>query len=105
MKVTFRTLAIATSTFAAAALLSLVSVDKADARARVYINSRYAVNAVYVHAAGLPWYPVRAYYWGGPWTGPGYSYTGWSDYAGRYGIACTPGTVVTGGDGILYNCQ
>ena len=29
----------------------------------------------------------------------------WSDYAGRYGIVCTPGTVIKGGDGILYLCQ
>jgi hypothetical protein len=48
---------------------------------------------------------VRAYYFGGPWSGTGYSYTGWSDYAGRNGIGCTPGTVVKGGDGIWYNCQ
>jgi hypothetical protein len=48
---------------------------------------------------------VRAYYFGGPWSGPYYSYAGWSDYAGRNGIGCTPGTVVKGGDGILYNCQ
>ena len=29
----------------------------------------------------------------------------WSDYAGRYGIVCTPGTVIKGGDGTLYLCQ
>jgi hypothetical protein len=28
-----------------------------------------------------------------------------SDYAGRYSIVCTPGTVIKGGDGILYLCQ
>jgi hypothetical protein len=44
-------------------------------------------------------------YWGGPWSGPGYSYAGWDDYASRYGIGCTPGTVITGGDGIPYLCQ
>jgi len=46
-----------------------------------------------------------AYYWGGPWSGPGYSYAGWNDYASRYGIGCVPGTIVKGGDGIDYNCQ
>jgi len=48
---------------------------------------------------------VRAYYMGGPWSGLGYSYTGWPDYAARYGIGCTPGTAIKGGDGIMYNCQ
>jgi hypothetical protein len=41
----------------------------------------------------------------GPWSGPGYSYTGWDDYAARYGIVCHPGTVVPGQDGIMYYCQ
>src|SRR6516164_7945165 len=35
----------------------------------------------------------------------GYSWAGWSDYAARNGIVCTPGTVIKGGDGILYPCQ
>ena len=42
---------------------------------------------------------------GGPWSGPGYSYTGWADYAARNGIGCVPGTAIKGGDGIMYNCQ
>ena len=57
---------------------------------------------------------------GGPWCGVGtgvfgtagggwgnsYScYSGWADYAQRNGIVCTPGTVIKGGDGILYLCQ
>lgn len=96
---TLSTLAIAVSTFACA--LSL-STSAADARARVHI---YGATGGYYTATGLPWYAVRAYYFGGPWSGPGYSYAGWSDYAGRNGIGCTPGTVVKGGDGILYNCQ
>jgi hypothetical protein len=102
MKVTLSTLAIAVSTFACA--LSF-STSSAEARARVYIHGGYAVNATYYTATGLPWYAVRAYYFGGPWSGAGYSYTGWGDYAGRNGIACVPGSVVKGGDGILYNCQ
>ena len=94
------TLRIAVVAISAAAGLSL-TVGQADAAARVYI---YGGNPYYT-ATGLPWYAVRAYYFGGPWSGPYYSYTGWSDYASRNGIGCTPGTVVKGGDGILYNCQ
>jgi len=82
-----------------------VSSSTAEARTRVRITPGYAVNATYYTATGLPWYAVRAYYFGGPWSGNGYSYTGWADYAGRNGIGCVPGTVVKGGDGILYNCQ
>ena len=113
MKMTLRTLAIATSTVACATLWSVgwseqggvsLSVTKAEAqRARVYIRSGYAVNAVYVDNPS--WYAVRAYYMGGPWSGLGYSYTGWPDYAARNGIGCTPGTAIKGGDGIMYNCQ
>ena len=113
MKMTLRTVAIATSTALCATLWSLgwseqggvsLSVTKAEAqRARVYIRSGYASNAVYVDNPS--WYAVRAYYMGGPWSGLGYSYTGWPDYAARYGIGCTPGTPIKGGDGIMYNCQ
>jgi hypothetical protein len=67
------------------------------------VTSRYAVNAVYVENPA--WYAVRAYYMGGPWSGPGYSYAGWDDYAARSGIGCRPGTAIKGGDGIMYNCQ
>jgi len=45
---------------------------------------------------------VRAYYAGGPWT---YGYSDWHDYAARNGIGCEPGTLVKGGDGIMYFCQ
>ncbi len=99
MRVKLGALAIAASTFAC--VLSF-SISQADARARVYIHGG---TGGYYTATGLPWYAVRAYYFGGPWSGPYYSYAGWSDYAGRNGIGCTPGTVVKGGDGILYNCQ
>jgi hypothetical protein len=114
MKKTLGTLAIAVSTFACALSFSptwskqdglSLSTSKAEAGARVYIRTGYAASAAYYTATGLPWYAVRAYYFGGPWSGPGYSYTGWGDYAARNGIACVPGTVVKGGDGILYNCQ
>ena len=70
MKMTLRTLAIATSTVACATLWSVgwseqggvsLSVTKAEAqRARVYIRSGYASNAVYVDNPS--WYAVRAYY-------------------------------------------
>jgi len=113
MKLNLRMAAIATSTVVCATLFSfgwseqsgvLLSVTKADAQgARVYIRTGYASNAVYT--SNPSWYAVRAYYMGGPWSGVGYSYAGWPDYAKRNGIACTPGTPVKGGDGIMYNCQ
>jgi hypothetical protein len=93
-----------------------LSVDKAQAATRIvvrpYLHGPYSV----LGGGGLPWYAVRAYYAGGPWCaagaygyGPGlnnYScYSGWADYAARNGIVCTPGTVIKGGDGILYMCQ
>jgi hypothetical protein len=95
-----------TSTFACAALLSFgwspqggvsLSVDKAQAYTRVVV--RPYVRGV----ARVPWYAVRSYYADGPWSGP--NYAGWSDYAARNGIVCAPGTVIKGGDGILYMCQ
>jgi hypothetical protein len=73
-------IAIATSVFACAALLSVgwseqggvsLSVNKAEAYARLLVRPGYAARAAYVHADGLPWYAVRAYYWDGPWSGPG----------------------------------
>ena len=113
MKITLRTAAIATSTFVCAASWSLgwseqggvsLSITKAEAQqTRVYIRSGYAARAAY--AENPTWYAVRAHYMGGPWSGAGYSYTGWADYAARHGIACIPGTAIKGGDGIMYNCQ
>jgi hypothetical protein len=114
MKMALRTLAVAASTFACATLFSFgwsgqdgvtLSVNKAEAQARVYITSRYASRAVYVPSDGLAWYAVRAYYFNGPWSGPGYNWAGWADYAARAGIGCVPGSIVKGGDGIMYNCQ
>jgi hypothetical protein len=114
MKTSLKTLAIAAATFASAASFSpswserdgmSLSVSKAEAYSRLYVGRGYAASAHYVHSAGLSWYAVRAYYWDGPWSGPGYSYTGWSDYAARNGIGCTPGTAIPGGDGIMYVCQ
>ena len=100
MKLTLRTTAIAACAFASVALLS----PKADAAPRVYI---YGGNPYYTNT-GLPWDAVRTYYFGGPWSGVNaapYSWAGWSDYAGRNGIGCTPGTAIKGGDGIMYRCQ
>jgi hypothetical protein len=105
MKTTLRTVAIAAATLVCTTLFSLGWTNSADARARLYVSPRYAVHAVYFASPDLPWYAVRAYYFNGPWSGPGYSYNGWSDYASRNGIACVPGTAVKGGDGILYICQ
>jgi hypothetical protein len=114
MKITLSTLAIAASTFACALSFSpswtepgglSLTTSTAEAGPRVYIRTGYAASSNYYTATGLPWYAVRAYYFNGPWSGNGYSYTGWADYAGRNGIACVPGTAVKGGDGIMYNCQ
>lgn len=114
MKVTLSTLAVAASTLACALSFSptwstqdglSLSASTAEARARVYIRTGYAASPAYYTAAGLPWYAVRAYYFGGPWSGAGYSYAGWGDYAKRHGIACTPGTAIKGGDGHMYVCQ
>jgi len=53
-------------------------VSKAEAqRARVIVRSGYAANAVYVENPS--WHAVKAYYFNGPWSGPGYSYAGWPD--------------------------
>jgi hypothetical protein len=104
MKMTLRTAVLVASTFASAAVLSLAATGQAEAR-RIYVGPRFAAHAVYHRDAGLPWYAVRAYYWGGPWSGPYYSWNGWADYAKVNGIACVPGTIVKGGDGIWYNCQ
>jgi hypothetical protein len=114
MKMSLKTLAIAVATFASAASFSpgwserdgvSLSVSRAEAYSRLYVGRGYAASAHYVHSAGLPWYAVRAYYWGGPWSGPGWSYAGWSDYRARTGIVCDPGTTIMGGDGIMYLCQ
>jgi hypothetical protein len=125
-----RKLAIATSTVAVATLLSAgwseqrgfsLSVDTAQAR-RLYVSPHYRYNPFNPTITGLSWDAVRAYYAGGPWCGAGgptgYGaaagalwagtwgcYSGWADYAQRNGIGCEPGTLVKGGDGIMYVCQ
>ena len=123
VRMSLKTLAIATSTVACAALLSFgwspqggvsLSVDKAQAATRIVVRP-YLHGPYSVLDGSLPWYAVRAYYAGGPWcarpgwNGPGlnnYScYSGWPDYKARNGIVCDPGTVIKGGDGILYMCQ
>jgi hypothetical protein len=111
---TLKLAAIAASTLAGVTMFSpnwsgqgglSLSTSQAEARARVYIRTGYAASATYYTPTGLSWYAVRAYYNDGPWSGPGYSYTGWDDYARVTGIGCTPGTTIKGGDGILYVCQ
>jgi hypothetical protein len=84
---------------------ALFWTGSAQAHVRLHVSPYYAANAWYHPAPGLAWYAVRAYYFDGPWSGPYYSYTGWHDYATRNGIACEPGTLVHGNDGIYYNCQ
>ena len=103
-----RKIAIAASALACATMLSVGWAEQAQAAYRH--GGRLYVSPTYYYSpgqggSGLPWYAVRAYYAHGPWSGNGWSYTGWSDYATRAGIGCTPGSAVKGGDGILYLCQ
>ena len=123
-QVVLRRLAIATSTIVFAALLTVGwSVENAQAR-RLYVTPYYySVNPYVADQSGLSWYAVRAYYAGGPWCGVGGTsgygygtagglwggswtcYSGWGDYKQRNGIGCDPGTLIKGGDGIMYVCQ
>ena len=121
-QVALRKLAIATSTIVFAALLTVgSSVENAQAR-RLYIHP-YNYNSYIADQSGLSWYAVRTYYAGGPWCGVGGTsgygygaagggwggsmtcYSGWDDYKQRNGIGCDPGTLIKGGDGIMYVCQ
>ena len=120
-----RKFAIATSTLAVAALFSFSwSVENAQAR-RLYISPYYhPFNPYVADQSGLAWYAVRAYYNGGPWCGVGSTagfgygaaggflgresytcYSGWAAYKQLNGIGCDPGTLIKGGDGIMYVCQ
>jgi hypothetical protein len=120
-QVMLRKLAIAMSTIAFAALLTVgLSVENAQAR-RLYVTPHHLFNPYVEDQSGLSWYAVRAYYAGGPWcgvAGGSYSptvgvfgraswtcYNGWEDYKQLNGIGCDPGTLIKGGDGIMYVCQ
>ena len=120
-QVILRKLAIATSTIAFATLLTVGwSVENAHAR-RLYVTPHYFVHPYVADQSGLSWYAVRAYYAGGPWcgvAGGSYSpttgvfgraswtcYNGWEDYKQLSGLGCDPGTLIKGGDGIMYVCQ
>jgi hypothetical protein len=92
-------LTLAAAAFACAT--SMLSISGAVARDRLYVGPLYHGGYI-ADQTGLPWYAVRAYYSGGPWV---YGYSGWADYALRNGIGCTPGTLIKGGDGIMYVCQ
>jgi hypothetical protein len=48
-----------------------------------------------------PFYLTRAYYANGPW----YGYSGWADYKARNNLACDPGTMIKGADGVMHVCQ
>ena len=67
-----------------------------------YTEPHYSPYNHYVDVTGQPWDAVRAYYAGGPWY---IGSNGWDDYAARYGIVCTPGTLIKGGDNVMYVCQ
>ena len=100
----------AAAAFACAASLSFgwseqggisLSVQKAEAATRLVVRPLYRGGYI-ADTTGLPWYAVRAYYAGGPWT---YGYSDWADYAARNGIGCVPGTLAKGRDGIMHVCQ
>jgi len=104
-----RKIAIAVAALACGAMLSIGSTDqggislrfnKAQAATRLYVSPHYRSH--YYTSETLPWYAVRAYYLGGPWS---YGYNDWTDYAARNGIGCVPGSLVKGGDGVMYVCQ
>jgi hypothetical protein len=99
MKLNGKTIAVAISAIVCAAMWSTTS---AQAYARLVVHHHAPWYFYQLVGPPLQWDAVRAYYAGGPW---GYGYTGWADYAARNGILCTPGTIVKGGDGILYVCQ
>ena len=82
-----------------------IAIDRQGRGADAGLCQGYPYRGGYARNEGVSWYAVRAYYWGGPWSGPGYSYAGWYDYATQYGIGCVPGSIVKGGDGIDYLCQ
>ena len=127
-----RKFAIATSTIAVAALVSVGWSEQGSAqpRTRLHVYRLYQPFNPYRADSSAPWYAVRAYYAGGPWCavgptgvgyGPGYGvgygtaggpwggqwtcYNDWADYKQRNGIGCDPGTIVKGGDAIDYICQ
>jgi len=75
---------------------------------RLYVSPHYYYYPYVANQSGLEWYAVRAYYTNGPWSGfhaAPFSWAGWDDYASRNGIGCTPGSLIKGGDGIVYVCQ
>jgi hypothetical protein len=121
-------IAIATSVFVGAAVLSFggsgqggvsLSVESAQARVgrpltpmsvagvarrqtrRAVVGAGIA-GAAAVGAAGA--IATAPYYAGG---GPyaSYGYGGWDEYAKRNGIVCRPGTLFTGADGQQHLCQ
>ena len=82
----------------------VVRPDYAGGAGGYYTVPHYSPYNQYIAdtTSGLSWYAVRAYYAGGPWY---YGTRGWDDYAAQNGIGCTPGTLIKGGDDIMYVCQ
>ena len=72
-----------------------------------YVSPRYYYNPYDPTITGLSWYAVRAIYAGGRWSGVvsgwPYHWNGWDDYAAQNGINCTRGSIIKGGDGIVYS--
>jgi hypothetical protein len=121
MRMTLRTLAIATSAFACTALMSLswseqggVSVSVESAQARVGrpltpvsvagVARRQTRRAVYgAGVVGAAAYGANAYYGGGG--AFGYSGVGNNDAGARDSSSCQNSLYYIGGDGLVHRCQ
>ena len=72
-----------------------------------YVSPRYYYSPYDPTITGLSWYAVRAYLRGRPLVGGrerlAIHWNGWDDYAAQNGINCTRGSIIKGGDGIVYS--
>ena len=122
MKQSTKNITLAASAFAFAALFSFgwseqsgiaLSIESAQARVGRPLTPvsvagvarrqyrRAAIGTAAAVGAGAAYYGGVGYDAGGPW----YGYSGWSDYAARNAISCTPGTMVKLEDGLMHVCQ
>ena len=121
-QISLRKVAIAASAFVCATLLSFswseqggVSLSIEGAQARVgrpltpvsvagvaRRQTRRAVVGAGMVGAGMVGAGVAGAY---AYSGTGYGYNGWNDYAARNGIVCQPGTYFRGEDGLQHLCQ
>jgi hypothetical protein len=68
-----------------------------------YVGSRALAAQAYYGGPieSKSFYMPRAYFANGPW----YGYSGWDDYKARNALACAPGTLFKGDDGLMHVCQ